>query len=86
MWESEWDWDMVRIVEGREATGVWESGPLVLAGEDDLDGGGSLGTVGRGLLFEARRNARELSRELDEFRDEERVAICGWWVRLVVTV
>jgi hypothetical protein len=39
-----------------------------------MNGGRSLGGVGRGLLFAKFRNERP-SRELDEFRDEVRVAI-----------
>lgn len=37
--------------------------------------GRSLGGVGRGLLLVKLRNARPLSREWDEFRDDVRVAI-----------
>lgn len=40
-----------------------------------MNGGRSLGGVGRGLLFEKLRKLRPLSRELEEFREEVRVAI-----------
>jgi hypothetical protein len=42
-----------------------------------MKGGRSLGTLGSGLFCAMFRNERAASRELEELRDEDRLATCA---------
>ena len=67
----------------RRLWGVPASGPTSLPAEGDIMKGGlSFGTLGRGLLSAKFRKPRAASREFDEFRDEDRLAILAHQVSL----
>lgn len=72
---SAWRWGAALACECRFGVVFLEWSSVGVVEEDKMKGGRSLGGVGRGLLLEKVRKLRPVSLELDEFREEVRVAI-----------